>query len=284
MTLSFNQITIIGVGHIGGSIGLALRSRGFNGKIIGIGRTKSNLKNALEIGAIDEIDGENLLKSRNSELIVLCTPVRTFPFWFNQIKKFMRAEWTITDAGSVKENPVRWAKENKIDEFYVPAHPIAGKETSGAISADAELFKNKICIITPVKTERGRVNKVKNFWRFIGCKTIMMTPKMHDVLLSYTSHLPHVLAFALIGVLLKKYRKDEIISGGGLRDFTRIAGSSPEMWRDIFLGNQKNIMRAIKDIKDELSCIEELIKGNRAENLYNYLARSREFRKGLFRE
>ncbi len=193
--LSFHQITIIGVGHIGGSIGLALKKRKFKGKIVGVGRTEKNLSIARKRGCIDEIDYENLIKTAESDLIVLCTPVKSFGFWFRKIKEILKKDMLITDAGSVKEVPISEAKKAGIGENYVPAHPIAGKDTSGAISADGDLFRDRICIITPLsKRSDPFVKRTEKFWRFIGCKVVTMSPSIHDLLLAYTSHLPHLLA------------------------------------------------------------------------------------------
>lgn len=283
MRLSFKQITIIGVGHIGGSIGLALKQRGFKGEIVGVGRTKRNLNIAKKRGCIDEIDSYDLKKTSESSLIILCTPVKSFTFWFQRIKKILKKDMLITDAGSVKEKPLAQAKSAGINENYIPAHPIAGRETSGAVSADAELFNNKICIITPYdKSNRYFIKRVEKFWEFIGCKIITMSPSIHDVLLAYTSHLPHVIAYAITGLIDKQYNGENIIFGGGLKDFTRIAGSSPEMWHDIFFENKKNVLKAINNVKKEISKIESYIKNENSKQLFNYLKRSKNFRNKLF--
>jgi len=280
---SFKQVTIIGVGQIGGSIGLALKHRGFKGKIVGVGRTEKNLNIAKKRGCIDEIDSDDLQKTSESSLIILCTPVKSFSIWFKKFRKILKKEMLITDAGSVKEKPVREAIRAGIIKNYVPAHPIAGREMSGAVSADAELFRDKICILTPISdSNRSLVKNVKGFWEFIGCKTITMKPSVHDVLLAYTSHLPHVIAYAIAGLIDKKYNGKDIIFGGGLRDFLRIAGSSPEMWHDIFFENKENILRTIRDIKNEISEIESFIKNENSKQLLNYLQRSKNFKNKIF--
>lgn len=284
MLADIGQITIIGVGHIGGSIGLALRKRGYTGKIIGVGRTRKNLETALNEGCIDEVDDEDLKKTRNSDLVVLCTPVRSINLWFGKIKQLEGFNSIITDAGSVKYPLVREAIKLRIAN-YVPAHPIAGRETTGAGSADPDLYANKLCIITPMPgVKRSVLQKVKTFWTSIGCKVIAMTPESHDLLLAYTSHLPHALAYALVALLSRKYNHREIISGGGLRDFTRIASSSPEMWRDIFFENKGNTLRSIKDIEKEFKKIEKFLINDDAEGLLNYLERAKNFRDRIFKK
>lgn len=283
MQLDFKQITIIGVGHIGGSIGLALKKRGFKGVVVGVGRTKKNLDIAKNLGCIDEIDSEDLRKTSGSDLIILCTPVKSFPFWFKKIKKILNKDMLITDAGSVKEKPVLEALKSGISDNYVPAHPIAGRETSGAISADAELFRNRVCILTPYNGTKSHFRKIaEGLWKFIGCKIVTMTPATHDILLAYTSHLPHVIAYAIIGLINRKYNGKDIIFGGGLRDFTRIAGSSPEMWHDIFFENKKNVLKAIENLTKEISRIESYIRNEESKRLFNYLNRSKNFRDKLF--
>lgn len=284
MKFPFKQITIIGVGHIGGSIGLALRDKGFKGKIVGVGRTKRNLNIAKKRGCIDEIDSHNLEKTSKSSLIVLCTPVKSFRFWFHRIKKILKKDMLITDAGSVKVKPLEQARSAGIIKNYIPAHPIAGRETSGAASADAKLFKDRICVITPYNNSNSCfVRKVEEFWEFIGCKIFTMSPQEHDALLAYTSHLPHVIAYAIIGLIDKQYNGKNIIFGGGLKDFTRIASSSPEMWHDIFFENKKNLLKAIKNVKMEIGKIESYIKNENSEQLINYLKRAKNFRDKLFR-
>lgn len=283
MRLLFKQITIIGVGHIGGSIGLALKQRGFDGKIVGVGRTERNLNIAKKIGCIDEIDSHDLRMTSESNLIILCSPVKTFSFWFQKIKGILKKNSLITDAGSVKVKPTAYAKVAGISENYIPAHPIAGRETSGAVSADADLFKNKICIITPYdESKRYFIKRVARFWEFIGCKIITMKPSIHDLLLAYTSHLPHVVAYATTGLISRQFHEKNIIFGGGLRDFTRIAGSSPEMWHDIFIENKKNILKAINNLRKEITRIESYIKDEDSKQLINYLKMSKNFRDKLF--
>ncbi len=280
--LKLNQITIIGVGHIGGSIGLALKEKEFKGKIVGVGRTEKNLNIAKKRGCIDEIDSKNLIKTADSDLIVLCTPVKSFGFWFKKIKKILKRDMLITDAGSVKEVPISEARKAGIGDNYVPAHPIAGKETSGAISADGDLFRDRVCIITPFSRRSNPfVKRAERFWKFIGCKVITMSPSMHDVLLAYTSHLPHLLAYAMTGLIGRQYDGENIIFGGGLRDFTRIAGSSPEMWHDIFFENKNNILKSIKDVEKEIKRIESYIKHEDSKQLFYYLQRSKNFRNKL---
>jgi len=284
MQLPFNQITIIGVGHIGGSIGLALRKKGYNGKIIGVGRTKKNLSIAIKKGCIDEIDDENLTGTHSSDLIVLCTPIGSFYHWFNRLKLIVKHQAIITDAGSVKLSVVQEAKKAGIDDIFVPSHPVAGRETSGAVSADPAIFDDKVCIITPFAgINKQKVRRVEEFWKFLGCKIITMTPAQHDIVLGYTSHLPHVIAFTLMGVIGANLKPKKIIAGGALKDFTRIALSSPEMWRDIFLTNKNNLLKAIGDFKKELQKVEDYIRSSNSERMIDFILEANKYRKDLFK-
>lgn len=258
------KVAIIGVGLIGGSFGLALKSTGFKGRIVGVGRNEENLIKAKERGIIDEWMTDAFHGVEDADLILLATPVGRFEGIVNNIKDGIKSGAIITDVGSVKEKIIT-RLEPLIPQgvSLVGAHPIAGKESSGIGCASADLFKGARCIITPVsESDKDAVEIVSGIWREIGSEVIMMSPKEHDFIYSAVSHLPHIIAYTLINTILS-IRDDILLYGGsGLRDMTRIALSPPEIWRDICIYNRENILNALKAFSSSISHTIELIENS----------------------
>ena len=263
MTMSVNRISILAVGLIGGSLALALRSKGFTGEIIGWGRTETSLKKALELGVIDRFSLDLVEATSGADVIVVATPTLIAEKVLHQLAELVRqgqlSEKTIiTDVASVKGNLLSAAKNafGKVPANLVLAHPIAGSEQSGVEAAFADLFVDHRVIITPVEqTSADAVNVVKSLWQTTGADVVEMPVADHDKVLAATSHLPHMLAFALVDALASSSSKQDIFkfAAGGFRDFTRIASSDPTMWRDIALANSDAIVEAIDSFADHLN-------------------------------
>ncbi|MDO9572841.1 MAG: prephenate dehydrogenase, partial [Candidatus Omnitrophota bacterium] len=216
----FNKVVIFGTGLIGGSLGLALKREHLTTQIIGFNKHKENAIRALKIGAIDYI-GSSLDTTQDADLIILATPVDTIIDIMFKISPKLKKDCIVIDVGSTKENIVK--KLSKLTPNFVGCHPLAGSEKKGIKNAKSDIFNDSICIITSsARTKRNALKKIELLWQKLGAKTIMMHPKQHDQILSFTSHLPHIVAFSLMGVIPNKFLN---VSSGGLKDTTRIAAS-----------------------------------------------------------
>lgn len=283
MRTNFKHIAIIGVGLIGGSFALALKQQGFKGKITGMGRNKKKLLKAKKLGIVDDYTTEFIKGIKDADLILLAVPVGQFETIVRNIRHNIKKGTIVTDVGSVKAQIVR-----KLDPLmpegvhFVGAHPIAGKECSGINCASAELYKNARCIITPGRnTNKNALGKIIRLWKTVGAKTALMKPEEHDVIFAAVSHLPHVVAYALVNGIIKV---DEAIlhhGGKGLRDMTRIAKSPAELWRDICSHNKKNILRSLKMFSSSISNITKLIERSDWKGLEKEFIKAREAREPL---
>ena len=283
MKTSFKHIAIIGVGLIGGSFALALKKHGFKGKITGMGRNKKNLSKAKKLGIIDSYTTEFTEGVKDADLIMLAVPVGQFETILKNIRQNLKKGAIVTDVGSVKAQIVKKLEPlMPKDVYFVGAHPIAGKECSGVTCASADLYQNAKCIITPGQdTNNTALKKVIGLWRTVGAKTMLMDPEEHDVIFSAVSHLPHVVAYALINGILKV---DEAIlhhGGKGLRDMTRIAKSPAGLWRDICSHNKKNILKSLKMFSSSISHITKLIERSDWKGLEKEFIKAREARQPL---
>lgn len=279
-----NKITIIGPGLIGASLGLALKKNNLSKKILGIDKNKQNLINALKINAIDESYGRIDNKINESDIIFLCTPVGTFKNILQTINKFATKKLVVTDVGSVKGifNEDFIKNLNNLD--LVPGHPIAGTEFSGAINAKDKLFKGKWFILTPLKKTDNN-SLIESLWTKIGMKVHFMKIEEHDALMSITSHLPHLIAFTIVGTAFKLSSKDKKnlynFSAGGFKDFTRIGSSDPEMWKDIFLKNNKHLLKTLSEFTKDLKSLRKLIRENDSKGIMDILRKTKSIRKRI---
>src|SRR3989337_1672983 len=241
----FNRMVIVGVGLIGGSLAMAGRKNGLVKEIIGVGRGAANLKEAVKLNVIDSFAFDISEAVKDADLIVLATPVGGFEGLVKQMRHKLNKGAIITDAGSVKGRMVsRIERLLPRGTYFVAGHPIAGKEKSAVKAATHRLFEGTKCILTPTKkTNASALKKVKALWRAVGAEVVLMDPMLHDKVLGAVSHLPHAAAYSIVNTVaeIKKDGNNFIaFSGGGFKDFTRIAASSPEMWRDIFLSHKEN--------------------------------------------
>ena len=286
--IRFKEITIIGPGLIGASLGLILKKKGIAKKIIGIDISKKNIDDAIKNKSIDEGRLSIDEKIRKSDIIFICTPVSLINSIATQIYPYLSDHTIVTDVGSVKNCfNTKTLNLYKKKSFLIPGHPIAGTEHSGAKSAKLDLFLNKWCILTPIKRNQKQVSIVSNIWEKIGSKISIMSADQHDKIMSITSHLPHLIAFTIVGTAFKidLKKKKELInfSAGGFRDFTRIGSSDPKMWADIFIHNRKYLLKTLKDFSSDIKILENSIRNCKESDILNILKKNKEIRKSILK-
>ncbi len=285
-----DKLVIIGVGLIGGSFALALRKAELAGRIVGVGRSRENMARALKRGVIDEIAGDLPSALKHADIVFLAVPVGQTGEIMAQISPYLEPDSIVTDAGSTKQDVIAAARSHLAEHLqnFVPGHPIAGAEQSGANAARADLFRAKNVVLTPLEeTSSNAVSQVKELWQACGARVSLMSASQHDKILATVSHLPHVLAFTLMNHVYRDgcapngtLRPDDPLhfAGTGFRDFTRIAGSSPEMWRDICLGNRKALVSQIDAYQRELATLREMLARDDGDALEKAFASAREAR------
>ena len=266
-----NHLVIVGVGSIGASLGLALRREGFVKKVTGVGRGLENLKVAQQRGAIDEYSTDAASAVANADMVFLAVPMGTMRATLQSIKDSLPANAIVTDGGSTKGSVIKdFAEVFGSTEQFVPGHPIAGTEKSGAAAAIHDLYKNRRVLLTPdAETNAGALKLVREMWQVTGAKVEEMSAEHHDTVLAATSHLPHMLAFGLVDSLAKMEDVDEIFkyAAGGFRDFTRIASSDPTMWRDICVNNRDALMSSMERYLDDMKEIYAAVDKGDADKL-----------------
>jgi prephenate dehydrogenase len=276
----FGRVAIIGVGLIGGSFALALKAAGACNHVVGAGRNAANVKLAQERGIVDSIAPDAVAAAHGADLVLVAAPVAQFPKIFRDISSVLNPKTIVTDAGSTKRDVIAAARSGlgrKVAQF-VPAHPIAGAEKSGAVAAAADLFRGKRVILTPLpENADSAVRKADAAWSACGARVTRMAPEAHDALLAAVSHLPHLLAFALVHGIAGRENPAELFSlaAGGFRDFTRIASSHPEMWRDICMANRDRLLQELSAYEDELLLIRKLLEAGDAAGLEKLFAEAR---------
>ncbi len=285
----FKEITIIGPGLIGASLGLAIKSKKLCKRIIGIDVSQKNLKDALAIKAVDEIRKKIDQRIQNSEVIFICTPVGSINNIISKISIYSKKNQIISDVGSVKNIFQKSVLSlNNIKFSLVPGHPIAGTEHSGAINAFSNIFKNRWCILTPINSNEKSIAIISNIWKKIGMRVSLMEIDEHDKIMSITSHLPHLIAFTIVGTAfnLDIKKKNELInfSAGGFKDFTRIGSSDPKMWTDIFVKNKNFLLDTLDLFLKDISSLKEFIKKNDQDNIFNLLKRTKKIRRSILKK
>ncbi len=269
------KISIIGVGLLGGSIGMAVKKKNLAEKVVGFFRHKKKIEAALQANAIDmaTLDFDEAIK--DSDLIILSSPVSDILARLKQIKKTAFKDTLITDTGSTKEKIVKEADGLN----FIGSHPLAGSEQSGLQFASPGLFSGSICILTPNNNKnKTSVKRITEFWNELGCQTITMLPKSHDRILAFTSHLPHAIAFSLIKSIPQKMLK---CSAGGIKDTTRIALSNPDIWLDIFLSNRDCVLRSIGALEKSLAEFKNALKAKDRQKLLSFLKTAQNKRKNI---
>ena len=293
MTVHFKQVTIVGVGLIGGSMGMSLKSRGLAERVVGVGRSLGNLDLAVQLGAIDAYERDPKAAMPGAELVILATPVESFAGHLKEWGHVLEPGTIVSDVGSVKGSLVEQVEALvPAGVHFVGAHPIAGKETSGVGDSSVDLFTGARCLITPTaNTDPQALSTVQRAWEAMGAVVRSMDPFVHDWILGAVSHLPHVAAFALMNALMDLEQQTDAgnndrwslleYAGGGLRDTTRIAAASPEIWRTIFLGNPDNLLVMIDALEKHLQHFKALIKAKDGPGLEREIAKAREARQRL---
>ncbi|MBF0331961.1 MAG: prephenate dehydrogenase/arogenate dehydrogenase family protein [Candidatus Omnitrophica bacterium] len=254
----FRRAAIIGTGMIGGSLALALKKHGLVGSIIGVSRQEASLKTAVEMKAIDESTMDIHKAIQGADLVILAAPVKVILDNIEDISKHLRRGCIVTDVGSTKLSIVDLAEKHFPPHvMFVGSHPMAGSEKSGISHANADLFKGAACIMTPTaKTNRMARDKVKQLWTIVGAQVKLMEPAAHDEALAYVSHLPHMLAFSLARAIPEAFLEHGAI---GLKDTTRLAGSSSKMWSDICISNYRQVIKAIDESVKSLADIRKAV-------------------------
>jgi prephenate dehydrogenase len=278
-THSLDTVVVFGVGLIGGSFALGLKAAGAGKRIIGLGRNPANLQRALELGVIDEaIDDPAIVAG--ADLVLIATPVGQMGAIMQAIAPHLAARTVVTDGGSTKQDVVAlaYAKLKGRVAQFVPGHPIAGAEHSGVAAAKADLFRARKVVLTPLPENSERsIRRVRAAWRICGAKLFRMQPAEHDRVFAAVSHLPHLLSYALVDQVARHPNGRQLFdyAAGGFRDFTRIASSHPEMWRDICVANRKALLTELAGFERELAEVKTLLRANDAAGLEKLFARAR---------
>ncbi len=285
--MPFQKISIIGVGLLGGSIGLAARQRRLAREVAGFVRRESSLRDCERAGAVDYATTDLLAAVSNSDLIILCTPLAQMRSLAEQFLPALKRGAIVTDVGSVKAEVVREldAVFKKSGAHFVGGHPMAGGEKMGVLAAKADLFVNANCVITPSKNSHAAsVAKVEKFWKALGARTMRLDAAQHDLVVSRSSHLPHVVAAALAGMVLdaKQPKTQAALCATGFRDTTRVASGSPEMWRDIVLANRKNVSQSVDAFMLELKQFQTALKKSDAAAVEQFFATAKTRRDSWF--
>ena len=274
------KILIFGVGLIGGSIALKIRQKKLFDQIIGVGRSGgTSLTSYVSNGMLDVAIEKASEEIASTDLIIIATPVAQTKKILADIYPFINEKSVITDVGSTKSDVMAASKESLKEKFnqFIGSHPIAGSEKHGASAAKSQLFENKDIIITPHDNSlNSKIDYLRKFWVSLGGRVSNMTPEIHDEIFSTVSHIPHLLAFGLVNLINNKSNKDQLLNfaASGFRDFSRIAASSPEVWRDISLANKKAILNDLKLYQDEISSIIKLIEEENTNELDQYLIKA----------
>jgi prephenate dehydrogenase len=268
----FEQLGLIGCGLMGGSFALAMKRAGLVKRVVGYSKSPSTTERARQMGVIDVEAPSALLAVSGADIVLLAVPVSATEATLKAIKHLVTANTLIMDVGSTKRDVVDAARRvlGVHVATFVPAHPIAGKEVSGVDHADPDLYAGKQVILTPIeRTLTAKLKQAVDLWTALGCKVIQMSPESHDAAFASVSHLPHMIAFALInGITGQNHGKDFLsLAGPGFRDFTRIAASDPKVWRDILLANREELLAQSKIFQDTLQAMERTIASGNAEAL-----------------
>ena len=281
--LHIGKLCIIGVGLIGGSVARALRECNCVDSIVGAGRNEQNLQRAEDLGVIDAYALDLAKAVEGADVVLVAVPLGAMQHVFEQIKPHLAKTTIVTDVGSAKQSVIAAGQQtlNSLSPMFVPGHPIAGTEKSGVEASFAELFQHRRVILTPdSQTDKTALNKVKLLWQACGAQVMEMDALHHDAVLAATSHLPHMLAYALVDTLARMDDSQEIFdyAAGGFRDFTRIASSDPLMWHDICLANREQLVKVMRAYSDDLHRLCDAMEQGDGEFLKSTFTRAKNAR------
>ncbi|MBI04894.1 MAG: cyclohexadienyl dehydrogenase [Pelagibacteraceae bacterium] len=279
------SVLIVGMGLIGSSISRALIELNITNNIFGLDSNEHIIKKCNELNLLIEGDTNINKFNQQFDLIIICTPLNTYKKIFTDLNKYISQPTLITDVGSTKVSVIQDFKECINNNYlkFLPAHPIAGIEKSGPEYGFAKLFENRYCIVTPLSNDENTIRQISYFWESIGMIVEKMDPNKHDRVLAMTSHIPQLIAYSVVATAteLESHLKDEVIkySAAGFRDFTRLAGSDPIMWRDIYNKNKDAVLEMLGRFSEDLSTFQKAIRNNDLDFLQNKFSNSKEIRK-----
>ncbi len=283
----FERVALIGIGLIGSSLARVLRRDGLAGEIVACARNEATRAKAIELALADRVTADAAEAVRGADLVVLATPLSAYAALGARMAPALRPGAIVTDVGSVKQAVIRDLQASLPDTVhFIPGHPVAGTEHSGPESGFAELFRDRWCILTPLpQTDAAALARLTALWEQAGMRVVTMDPEHHDKVLAMTSHLPHVIAYTIVGTAtdLEDSLKSEVIkfSAGGFRDFTRIAGSDPVMWRDIFLNNREAVLEMLQRFSEDLTALQRAIRWGEGDKLEELFSRTRAIRRSI---
>ncbi|MFO0995784.1 MAG: prephenate/arogenate dehydrogenase family protein [Alphaproteobacteria bacterium] len=287
MTMLFERIAFIGIGLIGSSLARACRKHGLAKSLVGCARSAETRSAAMELGLVDRMTDDPADAVRDADLVMVCSPLGTYADIAARIGPNLKPGAIVSDVGSAKQCAIRDIGPHLSEGVYlVPGHPVAGTEHSGPRAGFAELFEKRWCILTPTaEVPEPVVERVAELWRRCGMQVNVMDAQHHDVVLAITSHVPHVIAYTIVGTAtrLGEETQSEVFkfSAGGFRDFTRIAASDPVMWRDIFLNNREPILEMLQRFTEDMAAIQRAIRWGEGEFLEELFRRTRAIRRGV---
>lgn len=287
--MSFANIAIIGLGLQGGSIGLAVKACLPDARTTGYDLSPGHRARAAERGLVDEVCETPADAVRNADLVIFCVPPGAMGLAAEQVREALPADCLVSDVGSSKQAIARDLGAALPDHMVIPAHPVAGTENSGPDAGFAHLFRNRWCIVTPpTTTDMVKLSELVGFWEALGANVEIMTPEHHDLVLAVTSHLPHLIAYTIVGTAsdLEDVTQSEVIkySAGGFRDFTRIAASDPTMWRDVFLSNKDAVLTMLQRFTEDLTALQRAIRVGDGDALFDQFKRTRTIRRSIIDE
>jgi cyclohexadieny/prephenate dehydrogenase len=287
--VSFQRVAIIGLGLLGGSVGLAVRAHLQGAATTGYDADPAARARAAERGLADKVCDSAAEAVRGADLVVLCVPVGAMAAAAAEIAPFLPAGAVVSDVGSSKQSVARELAAALPGVAVIPAHPVAGTERSGPDAGFFSLFHNRWCIITPPEgADPALVAALSGFWEALGAKVEVMDAAHHDLVLAVTSHLPHLIAYTIVGTAsdLEGVTESEVIkySAGGFRDFTRIAASDPTMWRDVFLANKDAVLEMLQRFSEDLSALQRAIRVGDGDQLFEHFTRTRAIRRSIIEE
>lgn len=281
--MRWKQITLVGVGLLGGSLGLAIKRRGLARRVVGFVRRRASLSECRRFGAVDCATLDLLEAVGGADLVVLCTPIAQMRPLLHAMRPALKPGAIVTDVGSVKGTVVNELEglATKAGAHFVGSHPMAGAEKTGVAAARANLFVNAVCVVTPTrKTNRQALTRVEGLWKAVGARILRLSPGEHDKLVSRSSHLPHLVAAQLASLVLRPEapRTQGLLCANGFRDATRIASSSPEMWRDIALANRRNLTASIDAFIEQLHGLRNVLHRGDGKALQRFFFRAKQRR------
>lgn len=287
MTALFDTIAIVGIGHIGSSISRRIKRDGLANRVIALDTKPEHRAQALSLGVVDAATGDAAEAVRYADLVIVCVPIGAYGEVGAAIAPHLRRGAIVSDVGSVKMAAVRdLGPHIPAGVAFVPGHPIAGTEHSGPGAGLVNLFEGRWCILTPTPgTDAAAVEKVAALWRSCGSTIETMDPAHHDRVLAITSHLPHLIAYTIVGTAtdLESTLQQEVIkfSASGFRDFTRIAASDPTMWRDVFLNNREAVLEILQRFTEDLTALQRAIRWGEGDKLFDLFSRTRAIRRSI---